>query len=225
MFLIITNLPVMVLKGMTADTDVFISSGESESLSCNDTLHQCSSTSWIFNHYRTSTVEVFAGGIKKNNTERSERMSLTSDCSLNIYNTTQHDRGVYTCRQYVNGHHHGTESQVYLHVLHDVCSNTRMTSRPQSHILSDLQVRHHFRRLSVITSDVAVNSAKLNYIFIASVKSTTTTRVILVIVEVSVFAAPTVILLQIICARRAHNRRRTQNAPQEDQEGISTHLQ
>ncbi|XP_056603729.1 uncharacterized protein LOC130420466 [Triplophysa dalaica] len=97
-------------------THVFISSGESVSLSCNDDLHQCSSTTWIYNKYTTSsTVEVFTGGINKNN---SERLSLTSDCSLNIYNTTQHDGGLYTCRQYVNGHHHGPDSHVYLHVLH-----------------------------------------------------------------------------------------------------------
>ncbi|XP_056604216.1 uncharacterized protein LOC130420725, partial [Triplophysa dalaica] len=99
-------------------THVFISSGESVSLSCNDALHQCSSTTWIYNNYTTSSEEVFTGGINKNNTERSERLSLTSDCSLNIYKTTQHDHGRYTCRQYVNGRLHGPDSRVYLHVLH-----------------------------------------------------------------------------------------------------------
>ncbi|KAA0721351.1 hypothetical protein E1301_Tti022553 [Triplophysa tibetana] len=108
-------------------TDVFISSGESVSLSCNDALHQCSSTTWIYFNYTTSSaVEVFTGGIKKNNTERSERLSLTSDCSLNIYNTTQHDGGSYTCRQYVNGSHHGPDSDVNLHVLHASSSQTEI---------------------------------------------------------------------------------------------------
>ncbi|XP_056604158.1 uncharacterized protein LOC130420690 [Triplophysa dalaica] len=101
------------------DTHVFISSGESVSLSCNDALHQCSSTIWMHSKYTTSsTVEVFTGGINKNNTERSERLSLTSDSSLNIYKTTQHDGGLYICRQYVNGHQHGPDSHVFLHVLH-----------------------------------------------------------------------------------------------------------
>ncbi|XP_056604164.1 uncharacterized protein LOC130420695 isoform X2 [Triplophysa dalaica] len=101
------------------ETHLFISSGESVSLSCNDALHQCSSTTWIYNNYTTSpAVEVFTGGIRKNNTERSERLSLTSDCSLNIYNTTQHDGGLYTCRQYVNESHHEPDSHVFLHVLH-----------------------------------------------------------------------------------------------------------
>ncbi|XP_056604182.1 uncharacterized protein LOC130420706 isoform X2 [Triplophysa dalaica] len=53
-------------------------------------------------------------------------------------------------------------------------------------------------------------------ILLASTTTSILIRVILVIVEVSVFAAPTVILLQIICAGRAQNRRRTQNAHPED---------
>ncbi|XP_056604958.1 uncharacterized protein LOC130421203 [Triplophysa dalaica] len=109
-------------------THVFISSGESVSLSCNDGLHQCSSTTWIYNNYtRSYTVEVFTGGIKKNNTERSERLSLTSDCSLNIYKTTQHDGGLYICRQYVNEHQHEPDSHVYLHVLHVSSSSSSQT--------------------------------------------------------------------------------------------------
>ncbi|XP_056603718.1 uncharacterized protein LOC130420453, partial [Triplophysa dalaica] len=112
-------------------THVFISSGESVSLSCNDALHQCSSTTWIYSNYtRSSTVEVFTGGINKNNTERSERLSLTSDCSLNIYKTTQHDAGLYTCRRNVNGHQHEHYSYVFLHVLH-VSSSSSSSSQTE----------------------------------------------------------------------------------------------
>ncbi|XP_056604220.1 uncharacterized protein LOC130420729 [Triplophysa dalaica] len=128
------------VSGVSGAQDVFISSGESVSLSCNDALHQCSSTTWIYSNYtRSSTVEVFTGGINKNNTERSERLSLTSDCSLNIYKTTQHDGGLYTCRQYVNGHHHGPDSDVYLHVLH-VSSSSSSSSSSQTEIRANTPV-------------------------------------------------------------------------------------
>ncbi|XP_056603704.1 uncharacterized protein LOC130420440 [Triplophysa dalaica] len=114
------------------DSDVFISSGESVFLSCNDALHQCSSTTWTYSKYTTSsTVEVFTGGINKNNTERSERLSLTSDCSLKICNTTQHDCGLYTCTQYVNGHQHGSYSRVSLHVLHVSSSSSSSSSQTE----------------------------------------------------------------------------------------------
>ncbi|KAA0721439.1 hypothetical protein E1301_Tti023238 [Triplophysa tibetana] len=121
---------------------VFISSGESVSLSCYNALHQCSSTTWIYNKYRrSSTVEVFTGGIKKNNTERSERLSLTSDCSLNIYKTTQHDSGLYTCRQYVNGQrNHIPEINVDLHVLHVSSSSSSSSSSSQTEMRANTSV-------------------------------------------------------------------------------------
>ncbi|KAA0721575.1 hypothetical protein E1301_Tti023705 [Triplophysa tibetana] len=251
-------------------TDVFISSGGSVSLSCNDYLHQCSSTTWNYSNYTTSSEEVFTGGIKKNNTERSERLSLTSDCSLNIYKTTQHDHGLYVCRQYVNEHHHATYSDVYLHVLHvsssssssqtEIRANTPVTLSCQlfsydcDHVFSyygfqlvwmnqtdvDLQtdsryqIRSHELCLISLTTTLVnkdnntelrcvlkhKNDIKTSVTYTVRFTASTTTsiiiRVILVIVEVSVFAAPTVILLQIICAGRAQNRRRTQNAHPED---------
>ncbi|XP_056603701.1 uncharacterized protein LOC130420437 [Triplophysa dalaica] len=120
-----------ILQGVSGAQDVFISSGESVSLSCNDALHQCSSTTWNYSKNTTSSaVEVFAGGINENNTERPERLSLTSDCSLNIYNTTQHDGGLYTCTQYMNEHHHDPDSDVYLHVLH-VSSSSSSSSQTE----------------------------------------------------------------------------------------------
>ncbi|XP_056604184.1 uncharacterized protein LOC130420708 [Triplophysa dalaica] len=121
-------------------THVFISSGESVSLSCNDALHQCSSTTWNYMNYTRSSEEVFTGGINKNNTERSERLSLTSDCSLNIYKTTQHDGGRYTCRQYVNGHQHGPDSDVNLHVLHVSSSSSSSSSSSQTEIRANTTV-------------------------------------------------------------------------------------
>ncbi len=101
-------------------TDVFCSSGENVRLSCNNARSGCTSTSWIYNR-RPKTVELTAGGIKKNNIERYERLSLDSNCSLNIEKVTKEDRGFYYCRQYVNYVLKGTDAQVYLHVLHGQC--------------------------------------------------------------------------------------------------------
>ncbi len=100
------------------DTHVFCSSGENVHLSCNNALSGCKSTTW---NYDTHSVELIVGGIKKNNIERYERLSLDSDCSLNIKKVTKEDCGSYTCRQYVNGKQQGTDARVYLHVLHGQC--------------------------------------------------------------------------------------------------------
>uniref|UniRef100_A0A8C2CNU4 Ig-like domain-containing protein n=1 Tax=Cyprinus carpio TaxID=7962 RepID=A0A8C2CNU4_CYPCA len=99
-------------------THVFISSGEHVRLPCNNALHDCTSTTWNYNGFRHSAaIELIAGGKKKKNAERHERLSLGSDCSLNIRNISTEDCGLYTCRQYVNGQQ-GTDARVDLHVLH-----------------------------------------------------------------------------------------------------------
>ncbi len=101
------------------ETHVFCSSGENVHLSCNNALSGCTSTTWIYITH-SETVELIAGGIKNNNIERYERLSLGSDCSLNIEKVTKEDRGSYTCRQYVNKQQ-GTDAAVYLHVLRGQC--------------------------------------------------------------------------------------------------------
>ncbi len=101
------------------ETHVFGSSGENVRLSCNNARSGCTSTTWIDTRH-SETVELINGGIKKNNIERYERLSLDSDCSLNIENVTKEDRGSYSCQQYVNGQQ-GTDARVYLHVLHGQC--------------------------------------------------------------------------------------------------------
>ncbi|XP_058625520.1 uncharacterized protein LOC131536537 isoform X1 [Onychostoma macrolepis] len=100
-------------------THVFISSGQNVRLSCNNALHDCKSTYWIYNRFsHSAAVELINSGIKKKDTERHERLSLGSDCSLNINNITEEDYGLYTCRQYVNKQQQGTDARVFLHVLH-----------------------------------------------------------------------------------------------------------
>uniref|UniRef100_A0A8C1RQ81 Ig-like domain-containing protein n=1 Tax=Cyprinus carpio TaxID=7962 RepID=A0A8C1RQ81_CYPCA len=101
------------------DAHVFISSGGNVRLRCNNALHDCRSTTWLYNRFsRSAAVELIGLGIKKKDTQRHERLSLGSDCSLNINNISTEDYGSYMCRQYVNHKQQGTDARVYLHVLH-----------------------------------------------------------------------------------------------------------
>ncbi|XP_059409273.1 uncharacterized protein LOC132143108 [Carassius carassius] len=101
------------------DAHVFISSGENVRLSCNIALHDCKYTTWNYNRFSYSTtVELINSGIKKKHTERHERLSLGSDCSLNIKRVTKEDYGLYTCRQYVNDQQQGPDARVFVHILH-----------------------------------------------------------------------------------------------------------
>ncbi|XDV11388.1 hypothetical protein PO909_000346 [Leuciscus waleckii] len=111
---------IYCVSGISGVPHVFISSGENVRLSCNNALSDCKSTTWTYyNRFRYSAaVELIAGGIKKKDTERHDRLSLESDCCLNIKNVTEEDYGLYTCQQFVNGQKQGTDARVSLHVLH-----------------------------------------------------------------------------------------------------------
>ncbi|ROI98724.1 Immune-associated nucleotide-binding protein 1 [Anabarilius grahami] len=72
----------------------------------------------------SGAVELIDRGIKKKDTERHERLSLGSDCSLNIKNITEEDYGLYSCQQWtdVDGQlqKERNDTRVFLHVLHEM---------------------------------------------------------------------------------------------------------
>ncbi|XP_026124454.1 ubiquitin carboxyl-terminal hydrolase 36-like [Carassius auratus] len=145
-------------------TRVFFSSGEDVRLSCNNALSGCTSTTWNYNRPSGSetAVELIALGIKKNNTERHERLSLGSDCSLNIKEVTKEDRGEYTCRQYVNGQQHGADAQVYLHVLHVSSSSSQSEIRSGHSLTLSCQLYNDDR----VSCDTLVRSEGLDLIWV-----------------------------------------------------------
>ncbi|ROL44818.1 hypothetical protein DPX16_2168 [Anabarilius grahami] len=219
----------------TSAVNVFISSGENVRLSCNNALSDCKSTAWIYyNRFRHSAVKLIVGGIKKKDTERHERLSLGSDCSLNIKNVKEEDYGLYTCRQYVNGEQQGTDALVDLHVLHgrSVTLSCQMYSVSCNYLVdyqglqllwvnqAGVDLKTDSRYQILFSSDhciITLTTTLLNEDdnrewrcqltlrnqLQTSVRYTVKYSVIVMIVEMAVFAAPTVILLQIICARRA----------------------
>ncbi|KAF4110480.1 hypothetical protein G5714_007511 [Onychostoma macrolepis] len=303
-------LGLITLSALLSDTSgaevthVFCSSGENVCLSCNNALSGCTSTTWNYDR-RSETVELIAGGIKKTYTETHERLSLDSDCSLNIKKVTKEDRGLYSCRQYVNGEQKGTDARVYLHVLHVSSSSSQSEIRSgrsvtlscqlyNDRVSCDTLVRSEGidliwvnqagvnlqtdSRFQIFSSEQCLisltttllnedhnrewrcqvtqrNQLKTSATYTVKYSAPTETkspspvtsstsaaaptqpdtavisetvvcagsliRVIVIIVEIAVFAAPTVILLQIICVRRAG--RKTSHHPTEIE--MSTVLQ
>ncbi|XP_067236942.1 uncharacterized protein [Chanodichthys erythropterus] len=117
------------------ETRVFISSGENVRLSCNNALSDCKSTTWIYSRH-SETVSLIELGIKKKDTERHERLSLGSDCSLNIKNITEEDYGSYICQKWTGAEgqqqKQGTDERVYLNVLHVSVSPSSSSSSSSS---------------------------------------------------------------------------------------------
>ncbi|XP_008287909.1 uncharacterized protein LOC103363086, partial [Stegastes partitus] len=97
--------------------------GDEATLSCENVMddqHNCDRTTWIFNYSKLQgSVELVVHGQMKNKI-KSDRLSVTENCSLLIKNVTVEDVGRYTCRQFDNkpgGEQIGLDAVVYLSVV------------------------------------------------------------------------------------------------------------
>ncbi|XP_048036069.1 uncharacterized protein LOC125261562 [Megalobrama amblycephala] len=148
------------------DPHVFISSGENVHLPCNNDLSDSKSTTWLYYNRYSATVALIELGIKKKDTERHERLSLGSDCSLNIKNVTEEDYGSYICRQFVNGEQQGTDADVNLHVLHVSSSSSSSSSSSQTEISPGRSVTLSCQLYSGFSCDYWVRSEGLHLLWV-----------------------------------------------------------
>ncbi|XP_039873828.1 uncharacterized protein LOC120725164 isoform X3 [Simochromis diagramma] len=96
--------------------------GDNVTLPCENLInnhHNCDTTVWLFTDSRgTPSVElVNLGQIKEK--AKSDRLSVTAECSLVIKKVTAEDVGRYTCRQFRGnpGKQQGPDAVVYLSVV------------------------------------------------------------------------------------------------------------
>uniref|UniRef100_A0A4W5Q932 Ig-like domain-containing protein n=1 Tax=Hucho hucho TaxID=62062 RepID=A0A4W5Q932_9TELE len=118
-----------LLTGVSGETlSMFSRVGDDVSLPCNNVVYpNCSSTVWNYNRAgSTVTIEVVALGKIKD--DKTERLSLGSDCSLHVSNVRAEDAGRYTCQQFLTetGSQHGGDAPVDLSVL-TISSTTPVT--------------------------------------------------------------------------------------------------
>ncbi|XP_067428520.1 uncharacterized protein [Thunnus thynnus] len=80
---------------------------------------KCDSTTWTFVSRNTAAVELIKlGQIGEKAKAKSDRLSVTADCSLVVKKVTVEDVGHYTCRQYnKSGQQQYQDSHVYLSVV------------------------------------------------------------------------------------------------------------
>ncbi|XP_044185764.1 uncharacterized protein LOC122965669 [Thunnus albacares] len=104
------------------DSSFTVRDGDEVTLSCeNVTTDQdkCNSTTWLFSGSgSTATVALIKfGQIGEKAKAKSDRLSVTANCSLVIKKVTVEDAGRYFCRQFKSGQQQGQDSQVYLSVV------------------------------------------------------------------------------------------------------------
>ncbi|XP_045917384.1 uncharacterized protein LOC123978257 [Micropterus dolomieu] len=92
--------------------------GYEVTLPCGNVIYgqdKCDDIIWLFSSSRSiGSVElILRGQISENAKSKSDRLSVTENCSLVIKNVTVEDVGYYTCRQIKSGQ----DSHVYLSVI------------------------------------------------------------------------------------------------------------
>uniref|UniRef100_A0A8C4DRE6 Ig-like domain-containing protein n=1 Tax=Dicentrarchus labrax TaxID=13489 RepID=A0A8C4DRE6_DICLA len=111
--------------------------GDEVTLPCDnvrDYQDKCQRTSWLFvgSGNTMSILLIDRGQIGENTNSKSDRLSVTANCSLVIKNVTVEDVGQYTCRQFISGQQQGPDSHVHLSVItseylhHNVFSSNLM---------------------------------------------------------------------------------------------------
>ncbi|XP_051264320.1 uncharacterized protein LOC127367993 isoform X2 [Dicentrarchus labrax] len=117
---------MLVLHFTAATGQLYLSftvrAGDGVTLSCENVIkdqNNCGSTTWLFSgSRRIAAVElVTLGQIGKNTNSKSDRLSVTANCSLVIKKVTVEDVGRYTCRQFISGQQQGPDSVVDLSVI------------------------------------------------------------------------------------------------------------
>ncbi|XP_051264328.1 uncharacterized protein LOC127367995 isoform X7 [Dicentrarchus labrax] len=112
-----------------------VRAGDDVTLSCENVINDqnnCGSTTWLFSGSRsTAAVElVTLGQIGKDTNSKSDRLSVTANCSLVIKKVTVEDVGRYTCRQFISGQQQGPDSLVYLSVITSEDTKPTTTIKP-----------------------------------------------------------------------------------------------
>ncbi|XP_068565306.1 uncharacterized protein [Cebidichthys violaceus] len=101
---------------------VTVRDGVEATLPCNsliDDQQNCDSTEWFFSDSRrTAVVLVKDGQIDEAAKAKSDRLSVSENCSLVIKKVTdEEDGGRYDCRQFISGQQEGEDALVYLSVV------------------------------------------------------------------------------------------------------------
>ncbi|KAL3979403.1 KRAB domain-containing zinc finger protein [Sarotherodon galilaeus] len=116
-------LMLQVTAAAVERSEFIIRDGGEVTLSCEnlkDDQDKCNGTHWLFSKSNTATITLFEDGkIHREAKNKSDRLSVTANCSLAIKKLTAEDVGQYTCRQFRGnpGTQQGPDAVVYLSVV------------------------------------------------------------------------------------------------------------
>ncbi|XP_071324096.1 uncharacterized protein [Trachinotus anak] len=122
-FLFMILLLQFTAAGQRSSSSTVTVGGEA-TLSCGNVINdqdECDSTTWLFadSRSRAAVALIEHGKIHKDASSKSDRLSVTENCSLVVKKVTAEDVGRYTCRQFnsLSGKQQGPDALVLLSVV------------------------------------------------------------------------------------------------------------
>ncbi|XP_008395404.1 uncharacterized protein LOC103457216 [Poecilia reticulata] len=120
---------MLYLTAAAAGQDLFLTGrvGDEVTLPCGNvicTRNQCDSITWMFSDKRSITL-FEKGQICEAAAAKSDRLTVTSGCSLVLKNVSVEDVGLYTYRRFINGQQESNDVNIYLSVIHMVQQKRR----------------------------------------------------------------------------------------------------
>ncbi|KAM4529395.1 uncharacterized protein V3H82_027563 isoform 4-T4 [Fundulus diaphanus] len=125
-----------------------IRAGDDITLPCENVPHgysDCSSTTWLHSNSGRVTVELVNLGQVKDG--RSDRLSVSADCSLVLKKVTAQDVGLYICRQYISGPQSGPDAQVHLSLVNLREDQNQNMVKLNCSVLTDRWCKHRVKWL------------------------------------------------------------------------------
>ena len=117
-------LSVVFSAAVTGQDDyIIVRDGNDVTLPCKNVIEgqdKCDRTTWMYSqrHWSPEVELITLGNINNNVNDKSDRLSVTADCSLVITNVTFNDVGRYVCKQFdTSGQQQGPDSVVYPSVV------------------------------------------------------------------------------------------------------------
>ncbi|XP_036942547.1 uncharacterized protein LOC119012647 isoform X2 [Acanthopagrus latus] len=92
---------------------------------------KCDRTTWSFRRFTSASADLVRfGQVLETANAKSDRLSVTENCSLVVRRVTVDDGGLYTCRQFESGKHEDTHVHLFVIISKDA-TKTRSTSPAQ----------------------------------------------------------------------------------------------
>ncbi|XP_030262214.1 uncharacterized protein LOC115574677 [Sparus aurata] len=117
LFLMLIHLPV--ITGQYIRFTVRI--GGDVKLPCGKVIQEqdkCDRTTWSFRHFTSASVNLVRfGRVLETAIAKSDRLSVTENCSLVVTKVTVEDGGLYTCRQLESGKHKDTHVHLFVIIM------------------------------------------------------------------------------------------------------------